>query len=327
MNKSISLVIPALSSNFYIEEFLINILFWKKKPSEIIIVNTSNKISLNNELKKKLKNNKIKLILIQKKNLFPGAARNVGIKMSKYDYVLFLDINTQPYKEDWLQKNFDYLIKNKLDGICGKTVYLANNFVEKIIRASTYGKAPLKTIPGSIFKRKVVKKVGYFDVKSRAGEDTDWIKRLSKLNFKIGENITPIYYKGLFNSTYGLIITKWIRNYSQSVSLPHMRSQKHIYLFGLFIMMFLVAFNWNYSTLCFSQGNCLNNYDNIDGIFIPHITKIFLISCFSIYTLFRGLYLPIRKKIRMRFLIPFNFSIERKTSFLELIRLSFSLSL
>ena len=63
-------------------------------------------------------------------------------------------------------------------------------------------------------------------------------------------------------------------------------------------MMFLVVFNWNYSTLCFSQFNCLNNYDNIDGIFIPHITKIFLISCFSIYTLFRGLYLPIKKKLK-----------------------------
>ena len=52
MNSNISLVIPALSSNFYIEEFLINILFWKKKTKEIIIVNTSNKIILNNEIKK-----------------------------------------------------------------------------------------------------------------------------------------------------------------------------------------------------------------------------------------------------------------------------------
>ena len=49
-------------------------------------------------------------------------------------------------------------------------------------------------------------------------------------------------------------------------------------------MMFLVAFNWNYSTLCFSQFNCLNNYDNIDGIFIPHVTKIFnLFFQFTLY--------------------------------------------
>ena len=174
-----------------------------------------------------------------------------------------------------MEENFNYLIKNKLDGILGKTVYLANNFSEKIIRASTYGKAPLKTIPGSIFKREVVKEVGYFDIKSKAGEDTDWIKRLFKLNLKIKENNSPIYYKGLFNMTYKLIILKWFRNYSQSVSLPHMSVQKNIYLFGLFFMMFLVVFNWNYSTFCFSEDNCLRNYDNIEGIFIPHVTKIF----------------------------------------------------
>ena len=34
--------------------------------------------------------------------------------------------------------------------------------------------------------------------------------------------------------TYGWIILKWFRNYSQSVSLPHMSVQKNIYLFGLF---------------------------------------------------------------------------------------------
>ena len=52
-------------------------------------------------------------------------------------------MNTLPYNKNWLKLNFDYLIKNKLDGVTGKTIYLANNFVEKIIRASTYGKAGL----------------------------------------------------------------------------------------------------------------------------------------------------------------------------------------
>ena len=51
-------------------------------------------------------------------------------------------------------------------------VYLANNFVEKIIRASTYGKAGLTTIPGSIFTKKVIMKVGKLTF-IRAGEDTD----------------------------------------------------------------------------------------------------------------------------------------------------------
>ena len=111
MDNKISLVIPALSSNFYIEDYIINILFWKKKPSEIIIVNTSEKIVLGQNIKQQVKKNNIDLIIIQKKNLFPGAARNIGIRKAKYNYILFLDMNTQPYKEDWLKENFEYLLK------------------------------------------------------------------------------------------------------------------------------------------------------------------------------------------------------------------------
>ena len=94
MKNRISLVIPALSSNFYIEEYLINILFWKKKPKEIIIVNTAKKILLSKKILKKINKNNIELFIIDKKNIFPGAARNIGIKKAKYEYILFLDIIT-----------------------------------------------------------------------------------------------------------------------------------------------------------------------------------------------------------------------------------------
>ena len=57
--KKISLIIPAYSKGFYIEDMLINILFWNLKPSEIIIVNTYAKnIIINNDIKKKLKKKK-----------------------------------------------------------------------------------------------------------------------------------------------------------------------------------------------------------------------------------------------------------------------------
>lgn len=307
MENKISLVVPALSSDFLIEDYLINILFWEKKPSEIIIINTSKKILISKEVKNKLKKVKIDLHIIQKKNLFPGSARNTGIKKAKYDYILFLDLNTQPYARDWLKVNFDYLVKKKLDGIYGKTIYLANDHKEKIIRASTYGKAPLKTIPGSIFKKNLILKVGKFDTGSRAGEDTDWLKRLSKFNFKIRNCIKPIFYKGLFNSSYYLIIIKWFRNYYYSSKLPHMSVQKNIYLYAMYFMLFIFVFNWNYSTLCFTENFCLKNYNNKDGIFIPHITKIFLLSSLSLYTIFRGIYLPFKKKIDLNFLFPINF--------------------
>ena len=121
---------------------------------------------------------------------------------------------------------------------------------------------------------------------------------------------------------------KWFRNYSLSSSLPHMNVQKNIYLYGLFFMLFLIVFNWNYSTLCFTENYCLKNYDSNDGIFIPHITKIFLLTSFTIYTIFRGIYLPIKKNIRSKFLFPINFMIITFFSLiLDLVKLSTFLSL
>ncbi len=306
--KKISLIIPALSQEFYIEDMLVNILYWTTLPSEIIIINTYSKnISINSIIIQKLKKKKIDLIIINKRNLFPGAARNIGISKSKYEYILFLDINTLPYDKNWLKSNFKYLLKNNLDGLCGQTYYLAHNFKERLIRASTYGKAYLRTIPGSIFKRKVIKKVGLFDVNTRAGEDTDWLKRLDKFNFKIKNSLKPIYYKGLFNTSFKTIIKKWFRNYIYSSNLTHLATQKTFYIFGFFLTMFILVFNWNHASFNWPDGL---------GIYIPHITKAYLIACSLSYIVLRGFYIPVKKKIRKSFLFPFNFILISLVSFI-----------
>ena len=203
-------------------------------------------------------------------------------------------MNTLPYNKDWLKINYEYILKHKLDGVCGKTLYLANNYIEEIVRASTYGKASLRTIPGSIFKREVIIKVGRFDSKARAGEDTDWLKRLDLHSFKIKNSTEPVYYKGLFNTNYTTIIKKWFRNYFFSSNLPHLNNQKNFYILSLFVIFFFLAFNWNYSTLCLSAKLCFNNNS---GVYIPHVTKIFILISLMSYSIYRGIIMPIRKKV------------------------------
>jgi len=326
VKKKISLIIPAFSNSSYIEDILINILHWTIFPSEIIIVNSSGEeYQIENNLKKRFKKKKVKLILINKKNLFPGAARNVGILKSSSKYIVFLDVNTLPYSRNWLKLNFEYMVKNNLDGIFGKTYYATNTFVEKIIRASTYGKAYLRTIPGSIFKKKSVLTVGIFNSKSRAGEDTDWLKRVKKTNLMTSDCKEPIFYKGLYNATYSSIIKKWFRNYFFSQDLPHLTIQKNFYLFFLFLIGFLFVFNWNYSSLCIVNSFC---HQNTADFFIPHITKIFLFSSAVLYTIARGIYLPFKKKIKFSFIFPINFILITFFSFiLDLVKTMTFLSL
>ena len=322
MRNKISLIIPALSSNFYVEDFLTNILYWKKLPNEIIIINISTKLHVNEFIVNKLKKKKVDLVIIKKRNLFPGAARNQGLLNAKYKYVLFLDMNTQPFDKNWLKINFEYMVRNNLDGLSGKTLYLADTFIEKIIRASTYGKAALQTIPGSIFKKEIILQVGKFNESSRAGEDTDWLKRLYKFNFKVRNSLEPIYYKGLYKTNFNFIIRKWIRNYYSSAALPHLNTQKNFYMLTLFFIFFTIVFNWNYSTLCFTSELCLKSYEESDSFFIPHITKIFLMITLIIYTLFRGIYFPVKKRIRLKFLFPLNFIFVTIFSFiLDLVKL------
>lgn len=298
MKNSISLIIPSISENFYVNDFLINIFLWSLVPSEIIFINTSGKkIKIDKNLETEFNKKKIKIKIIDKKNLYPGAARNLGIKHSRNKYILFLDMNTVPYNKNWLNKNFKYLLENKLDGLYGQTFYLANSYKEKIIRASTYGKAFLRTIPGSIYKKKTFNKIGKFNSQTRAGEDTEWINRSTKFNLKISDSIEPIYYKGLYNATYLGIIKKWFRNYSYSANLPHLAAQKNLYIFLSFLFVFFSVFNWNSSSL---------NWDSGIGIFVPHITKIFLFFSSLIYLFIRGVYIPLIKKINLRFLFPYN---------------------
>ena len=306
MNKKISLIIPSDRDIFFVNDYLMNIGQWSLTPAEIIIINTTKKkYNINKIILDLLKKKKIILKLLNKKNFYPGAARNIGVISSNNQYLVFLDMNTVPYKHDWLKKNFELFIKKDLDALIGQTYYLASTQKEKIIRASTYGKKYLNTLPGSIFNKKVFDQVGLFKSNLRAGEDIDWLRRLNKDQFKIKISNFPIFYKGLSNITYLMIIKKWFRNYFSSSNLPHLSMQKNLYIYGLFLFLLFLVYNWNYH-LDFEQNQ----------IYIPHITKIFLFISFITYLTIRGFYIPLKKNIPLNFLLPKNFLLITLFSFM-----------
>ena len=311
MNNNISLIIPSNANKFYVEDFILNISFWTLKPNEIIIINTKlKKFSINLEVIKKFKQKKIQIRIVNKKGLYPGAARNLGIKHSKFNYLCFLDINTVVYDNNWLKLNIKFMQKNKVEILVGQTLYLANNEKEKLIIASTYGFKKLTTLPGTIIKKELFKKLGFFNNKTRAGEDTDWLLRLKKSNFKSLDIIEPIYYKGLYEMTYTKIIKKWFRNYQSSSDYSHLFNQKMIYLtsFALGIFIFLI----NIYLINFNQ-NLLNQ------VFFQYFSIIFILY----YIALRGIYLPLKKNTKINFLLPVNiFKIFFFSFILDLVKVS-----
>ena len=149
--------------------------------------------------------------------------------------------------------------------------------------------------------------MGFFNFKTRAGEDTEWLKKLDAYKLRVENAPIPLYYKGLYNFSFLSIIKKWFRNYLYSSSLPHLSNQKFFYTFLCFFTLLIIILNWNYSNDLTAEG---------EVFFIPHITKIYLITSGLLYVLIRGILFPITKKINIKFLFPINFIVITFFSFI-----------
>lgn len=97
MNYDLSIIIPFYNSKKFIEKSLRNSLEISKTNSnvEIIYINNNSNDGLENILKKKIKNlRNIKIFTTDKsKGIGPGIARNLGIKKTNSNLIMFLDID------------------------------------------------------------------------------------------------------------------------------------------------------------------------------------------------------------------------------------------
>ena len=297
IDKKITLVIPTVSKLNNLIVLFDAILQMTLLPGYIILINSNKIKNIELIIKKKLNLKKIKLKVFNVHNYYPGAARNLGILNANTDLIAFLDVETLP-KKNWLKNIRNTFYKKKLDIIFGKTFYVAKNYNEKIIRASTYGNQKIKTIPGSLIKKNVFHNVGFFLEALRAGEDGDWMFRVKKFhNFKTLSSNSTLNYIGLKDLNYSAIMKKWFRNYKSSGGLPHLQMHRTIYYFLFSFILVLCAYHYNRS---------------FDGwienpLYIPHITKIIVSILLFFYIFTRGIFIPLRKKTKLKFLFPANF--------------------
>ena len=98
-----------------------------------------------------------------------------------------------------------------------------------------------------------------------------------------------------------LILKKWFRNYSFSRKLSYLNNNRETYFISLSLLLILIAFNWN--PVFTNWGE--EGYEN-ETNYIPHITKITVSLLFISYFFIRGIYLPIKKKTELSFLLSSN---------------------
>ncbi len=233
----------------------------------------------------------IKFITFEE-TLFPGAARNVGIKNSNQEYVAFIDVNTIP-TSDWLKNSLQQITSNNLQLLLGRTIYLSNSTFEHCFILATYGLKPIYTLPGTVAKRSIVKTIGHFLPSVRAGEDAEWIDRALHFESAIySKHLKPLKYSNLKDKPFMLLLKKWYRNYcSSTLDILLYEHQRYMYLAFFSLLILLIAFFWNWQIAGWNQ----NYY-----LYFPHVSKIATSILLSIYIIFRTLILPLRKGMKLK---------------------------
>lgn len=299
ISKEVSVIIPCNHSHSFLVRIVDSLCCQTHKPAEIIIVDSS---AYGDLCPKKIiqicAKNKIKLIYKHQCHAFPGEARNLGLDLACSDLIAFVDVQTIP-RPNWLKSSLDIISKDNVFGIFGGTIFLAETIFEKLIRDAFYGVLPRKTLPGSVFRREVLIKVGRLIDWVRAGEDTEWILRLDVLKIPVAYQLFGhVDYVGLIGMDLKTILKKWHRNYSASHDLPHLFPQKLFLWMVLYPLIIFVGFNWNY---------LFANWHEDSPLYIAHITKMVATLPIFAYVITRGILLPLRRGVGFSKLFPIRF--------------------
>lgn len=190
----ISVIIPMYNSEKTIIQTLGGLEDQTRKDFEVIIVDdgsTDNSPKLVTEFKNQ---SELSIKLIHQKNSGPAKARNLGVKHSEGDIIIFLDSDCIP-PENWIEEmikpldgeivgcNCGYRVKNKKSLIARHVEYEIAKRHEKMVGRiiDTIGSY------SASFLKDIFLRAGGFnsEYKSASGEDFDLAFRIRKMGYKL----------------------------------------------------------------------------------------------------------------------------------------------
>jgi glycosyltransferase involved in cell wall biosynthesis len=211
-----SVIIPLYNKSAYIGKAIQSVLDQTFTGFELIVVNdgsTDDGLEVVKSEERRVNNEKIglnigKLIIIDQKNCGVSTARNNGVKVSKYDYIAFLDA------DDWWDKHFLEEMKSAIEeypdaGLYGCNYYYVKNGVNRLYDKGlpagfasgyfdyirTYGSTFCVPINCSfvVIPKNVFIQAGGFNPTLKFGEDFDmWIKLA--LNYMVAYLNKPLAF-------------------------------------------------------------------------------------------------------------------------------------
>ena len=196
-----SVIITTFNDAEYLKRSIPSVINQTSKPKEIIIIDDGSSDNQAKEIVDSFHNHTdISIILKKKKNGGPSSARNVGIKLAKGEFILFLDADDELLKNslEWREEILDSLDQNYASIYCSKIKLIDNKrkIKEKIFE--TDGKLNVRLIgrnngiPGQIthhlFRRDIVNEVNGYNESLKFNEDFEFLLRIAKKGLFFGVN-------------------------------------------------------------------------------------------------------------------------------------------
>ena len=200
-NKT-SVIITTYNDAEYLKRSLPSVINQSLKPFEIIIVDDGS----DNDKAEVIINSfqgltDISIVYKKKSNGGPSSARNIGIKLAKGEFILFIDADDEllPDSIEWRQKIFESLGKDYASIYCSKIEYFKNKSKAEEQVFETNGRLNVSLvgrgnngIPGQItnhlFRKDVLIEVNGYNESLKFNEDFELILRIAKSWMFFGVN-------------------------------------------------------------------------------------------------------------------------------------------
>tara|TARA_Y100000589_G_scaffold170617_1_gene162073 strand:+ start:334 stop:1170 length:837 start_codon:yes stop_codon:yes gene_type:complete len=201
-NINISVIIPTYNRSQLLRRSIRSVLNQTLQPREIIVVDNGSTDDTSDMISKSFKN--IRYIYHDKKGV--SAARNKGIKISKSNWVSFLDSDDEWVKDKLLLQK-EYILKNpNVNFLHTNETWFKNgkhlNQKKKHKKYSGYIfenclKLCCISPSSTLIKKKLFDKIGYFDESFEVCEDYElWLRVSSKIKIHFLEDKLTIKHGG-----------------------------------------------------------------------------------------------------------------------------------
>lgn len=297
----VSVVIPSIDELDSLEKSLVALAAQSVPPNEVVVViSGAPKFGVMQSVADRFPN--MPLRFIERHALcFPGEARNIGVAASRCEQIGFLDVKTLP-TSSWLEESIELLKLNSgFDIVFGNTVFHGEGALSLTMRDVIFGRAPHKSVPGTLIRKSAFAETGGFLEHVRCGEDAVWFQKISRMGLKALERKAPTTrYIGLTCISFGDLFSKWWSRYFQSGKLAVYFYQQIASVSFMCALSLIIAYNWN---------SYMSGWSEESLFYLPHVSKVVFCLLSFCYLVFRGAIVPLSRGVPSHEVWPLRWAV------------------